>query len=773
MTKRSNLFVCVLLAVLLVCGMANAAVSAPISATIELSPAFLTSPGEVSVTVSVSNVTNEDLTKPVTLYDSTSAQVMDFGTDGQVLLKAGETYTWTGTCQVSQNMLDMGLISYACKYVKTGTDGQDMEQTLPVQAKLLKEPVATLLQVQRTITPQVAKPDQEGKVTYLVTNAGTVSLTDIAFKENDDIDGDTHNVAALPAGKSFKIEFPFKMGNKSLTSGATISYYSEESSEKQVYVVEDQQIICGNSSISAKLTSSSKGAVVNSVITLTLKLKNEGTVDFSDIRVTDPTLGDVFTNQQLAAGQELELTKEITLTDTSSYQFSITAVDATGSESVTATETLEITAVNPEDALNLTVTASADRTEAYGNPADVRFTLTVTNDSNVDAKKVVVSHGDVELATYETIASGETRTINRDTALSHSGLYQFNVTAQDPLENNVTFLSNELQIAVLPPTPPPATPTPVVETPTPAPFVPATYIPASDPSVGTVPKAIRSWVFPAMIVCLVLLVACLGLLAFATKSRADKKKQSDAAYDHLERARRRDYTTPSIDEREKAAKEQAASRRPRKELTDEQKEAQMANRRIVGEPRDEDPAWDFVNTTLRSDEEDLTDEAAFSAMNRGVFDDDLTDEATLDFGAGDQPAYADAYAQDYAQPETYADENDGYTDQLDSQYGYADQSESQYTYADQDSGYTADQYDDSYTSQDGQWDQYQQDNFYDDYSGQSSYEGSYDGYSEDYQEPVEDLQTAYYDPEESSYEPMDSADGEPAGRRRSRFRNDQ
>ena len=118
MTKRSHLFVCVLLAVLLVCGAANAAVSAPISATIELSPAFLTSPGEVSVTVSVANVTNEDLTKPVTLFDSSSAQVMDFGTNGEVFLKAGETYTWTGTCQVSQNMLDMGLISYAFTYNK-------------------------------------------------------------------------------------------------------------------------------------------------------------------------------------------------------------------------------------------------------------------------------------------------------------------------------------------------------------------------------------------------------------------------------------------------------------------------------------------------------------------------------------------------------------------------------------------------------------------------------------------------------------------------------
>ena len=681
MTKRFFLFLCVLLASLMICGIGFAAAAAPVTATMELNPAFLAAPGEITVTISVSNITDQDLTKPVTLYDNLLQPVADFGTSGELLLKAGETYTWTGTCNVDQNMLDHGLITYSMKYYKVGEDGQEYEQTAPIQAKLLKEATATLLQVQRTITPQVAKPGTEGTISYTLTNAGTVTLTDIKFTENPDISSKTHDVPDMEPGKKLEIKLAFTMGEENLTSGATITYFSEESTDKQAYVVEDRQILCGNSSISAKLTSSSKGAVAGSVITLTLTLKNDGTIDFSDIRVTDPVLGDVFTNQQLAAGKELVLTKEITLTESASYQFTVTAMDASGNESVTGTETVDVTAVNPEDALTLSVVATADKTEAYGNPANVRFTLQIVNDSNVAANKVRVMHGETELASFETIPAGESRTLNRDTALSHSGKYQFTVVAQDPLENELTFAGNELQIAIYAPTPPPATPTPFVETPTPAPFVPATYIPGSDPSVGTVPKAIRSWVFPIMIISALLCVACLGLLAVATKRRADKKKASDAAYDHLERARRRDYSTPSLDERERAEKEQqAANPRKRRELTPEQKEAQMANRRIVGEPRDEEPGWDFASSDFASrDTDDLTEEPAYSAMKGGLYDEDSADGMTsfsFDEPAQSAVQYDELYAGGYSEAEAqYSDESDGYTDQLQNDTGFSFEAE--------------------------------------------------------------------------------------------------
>ena len=253
--------------------------------------------------------------------------------------------------------------------------------------------------------------------------------------------------------------------------------------------------------------------------------------------------------------------------------------------------------------LNLTLSASVDQTEAYGDPATVRFTLTIQNDSNVDAKNVKVSHGDTELATFDTIPKGESRTLNRDAALSYSGKYQFTATAADPLDNSLTFQSNEMQIAVYAPTPAPATPTPPpVPTAEPT-FVPATVIPIRDPSIGTIPKAIQNVLLPLLIVAGVVLLAVCVLLLIATKRRADQKKAFDAAYDHLERAKRRDYVTPA-DEEEAGATDAAEPEKqdelkpakkikPGRKISPEEQEAQMANRRVVGEPRDEEVNWEL------------------------------------------------------------------------------------------------------------------------------------------------------------------------------------
>ncbi|MEG2357194.1 MAG: hypothetical protein RSC40_09585, partial [Clostridia bacterium] len=213
----------------------------------------------------------------------------------------------------------------------------------------------------------------------------------------------------------------------------------------------------GESALVAKLTASAKGVAIDGKVTLTLNLKNTGSVDYSDLRVTDASLGDVFVNQQLAAGKSLKLDKEITLTKTTDYQFNVTAIDSTGTQTVVASELVNIVAVDPKDVLSLQIVATPDRTEVYEQPGMVRFSIAVTNDSAVEAKNVTVSHGATEIYTFTSIPAGETRKLTRDAALSMAGKFRFTVSAQDPLENKLTFESNEVQIAFSVPTPAPAT----------------------------------------------------------------------------------------------------------------------------------------------------------------------------------------------------------------------------------------------------------------------------------------------------------------------------
>ena len=639
MKKRGFWFGVILITALLICGIASAATS-PVVASIELDPAYLAVPGKVKVSITVSNTSNEDLKDPVTLLDPAAQVVADFGNSGQAMLKAGGSLTWTGEYDVSQSALDNGSIVNYLKYTSSLARGEAVEQSIPIQGKITTRKADVLLQVKRTITPTVAQQDQDVKVTYFITNAGTVTLNNIKIQENTDIQKKKQSIDAfsLKSGQTAELTFTVKMGKKDLTSGAKLTYTAEGSSKKLTYTVDNQKIIYGDSKLTASLVSSAKGAVVNNTVTLTLQLSNKGNVDFSDIRVTDATLGEVFSNQELKAGNTLNLTKDVTIQETAQYQFNVTAMDATGNEVTASTDAVTVTAMNADDVLNLTLSASVDQTEAYGDPATVRFTLTIQNDSNVDAKNVKVSHGDTELATFDTIPKGESRTLNRDAALSYSGKYQFTATAADPLDNSLTFQSNEMQIAVYAPTPAPATPTPPpVPTAEPT-FVPATVIPIRDPSIGTIPKAIQNVLLPLLIVAGVVLLAVCVLLLIATKRRADQKKASDAAYDHLERAKRRDYVTPA-DEEEAGATDAAEPEKqdelkpakkikPGRKISPEEQEAQMANRRVVGEPRDEEVNWELPHMKYARDAvETMSAEAQDDhlQMQNDLYDDDSED----------------------------------------------------------------------------------------------------------------------------------------------------
>lgn len=564
MMKRRVYFLCLALAAMLaLAGFAVAEAGDPVVASMELTPNKLTGPGKVNVTITISNSGDTDLTEPVVLYDPAAQVVEDFGTNGSALLKAGESKTWNGTYDVNQRTLENGSVVYFVKYTLMGENGKPVEKSQSIRAAVSMQTAETDITVKRTISPSVAREGQQVVVRYDIINTGTVSLLDVTIAERKEISSKkAPTIPELKPGLTAEIKYAVTMGKKDLTSGATITYKSETQSKAKTYTVEKQTIRYGEPELQAKLTASSKGVVANGTVTLTLTLKNGGSVDYSDIRVTDEALGDVFTNQELKAGKSLELTKEVTVPETMNYLFTVNATDETGSETSIATEAVTVTAVDPADALEMEVLATPDRTEVFEQPGHVRFTIAVANTSRVEAKKVKVSHGKTELYTFDSIPAGESRTISRDFALSMAGKYRFTVTAQDPLENSLTFESNETQIAFSVPTPAPVTPTPV-PAPTPEPtFAAATIPPLTDASVGTVPKLIQRVLMPVMIVAGVLLIACAVLLIIATKRRHDQKKASEAAIDQLERAKRRDYVSPAEEEPQETAQEEAEKEEP-------------------------------------------------------------------------------------------------------------------------------------------------------------------------------------------------------------------
>lgn len=736
MKKRGLLALCALVLALVAVTTVAYADEDPVTCAIELAPSYLSGPGEVNVTITISNTTDQDLQDPVILFSPQAEIIADFGNGGSAILKAGESQTWTGTYSINERELEQGFIQYFAKYTVYKENGQVTPRSQAIRATVSRQEAAVAIDVERTITPASAHEGQEVQVKYAITNAGTVALEDVTIVENEDINSKAQTVPKLDPGAKVELTYKATMEKTNLTSSAKITYKAEGSSKEETYTVDEKVISFAETNLVANLSSSTKGVVAGGTLTLTLELKNKGSADMSDIRVTDAVLGDVFTNQKVDAGKTITLEKEITLTETSDYQFIINAVDSTGTEVSTASNTLTVTAMNPDDALHLTLTAVPDRTEVYDDPAGVRFTVTIANDSKVDAANVTLYHGAMELYTFESIKAGESRTLSRDTVLSTSGKFQFTATAKDPLDNESSFQSNEMQIAVYEPTPVPATPTPPpVPTAEPT-FVPATWAPIHHESIGTVPKAIQKVLLPALIVAGILLLGSAGLLIVAAKKRLENKKASEAAFDHLERARRRDYTV--VNPEEMAAASKAT-------LSQNSNPADFQETDYYAEPAD---GWDLppVETLSQPAEQDDFDREQYSSFGQGFYG-EIGDEGF----ETSQPEYSYG-TQDYdRQPEDAANfEQESYYDEQ--------------AYEPQD-GYRQDLYQSYADTEDVQYEYDQPETMGDDrmsYQPQA-FEGQYDGYESQY-DGFEDYQT--YDgyeplPEQQPYEGKDQSYGYP------------
>ncbi len=609
MTKRAliGLIACLVLLFGL-CAVANA--DGSVKLEISISPNIMSEPKKVTVSVKVINVGDDDMPGNVTLYGPNGKTVTDFGDGGSAALKIGSTITCTTSWNVTQTQLDNGKISYQLKYPVYNDDGELVRKTVSASASIKKSTPEPQITVKRTISNTMAKKGDTVTVTYDIENTGDVAVESIKFKENSSIASKTQSIAKLEPNVPGQAKFTVTMGTKDLTSEATITYKAEGGSKTYTTKVEAAKITYGEPSLTAKLEASAKQVNIDETVTLKLTLENTGNVDYQNIRVTDAVQGEMFTNQQLAAKQKLELTKEITVRENGSYVFNIEAMDAAGNTMTLSTGKVDVAAVDPSKKLELQISATSDTDVIYEQPGVVKFSVTVSNPSEVDAKNVKVKASGKDMYTFEEIKAGETKTFKRDVAASMAGQYQFVASTKDQTDNTVEFKSNIIMISYTQPTPEP----------TKAPTLPApTRNQLPIPTDAGVPAAlgtIQSVLNVLSIVFLALLAVAVVLLAVATVRRTAAKRASDKAYDHLERTSRRDYS-------KEPSKREENEEEDRKEETKDQDPSEESNDLFTVDLPDDDevnavtePEAELPDSPAPSGEEQSQEEAAAAPQTK-------------------------------------------------------------------------------------------------------------------------------------------------------------
>ena len=533
--KRLLLALVLGIALIALCASAMAA-DDPMKVSMELSTNKFTEPKSIKVSITVTNVGDADMPSPVTLYYPSGKKVEEFGSP---TLAAGASKNWSGDWTVTQKELEAGKITFKIKYAVYSDEVDEagnntlVNKTKNFSKKIQYSGADPVIEVNRTIVPTTAQKGQEVSVTYEVSNTGTVDVSNVTIKENSAIASKSGTIDSIAVGETGKYTFTAVMGSKDMTSNATISY--KAGGKTYTTKVEGTTIKYGEVKLSATLTADKKGGAPGDTVKLTLKLKNSGTTDFTNVTVTDATLGTVFSGESVKAGETVTLEKELTITENMDLQFTIKADDGTGKEIETATGRVNIIATDPTQQIVLNLTATADREKVYKLPGTVRFSFVLNNDSAVEVKNVSVKAVETTLYNVESIPAGGSISFVRDTDVSMAGTYQFTASCKDVLGQTLNFTSNSIQIAYAEPTPVP-TEVPLVTPPAPA----TEPLPTDQPEPEWLEQAETiagkaKWIL-AGVGGLLLILLLIGAIRRG-KSRSESKK----AMDHLEGATYRDY----------------------------------------------------------------------------------------------------------------------------------------------------------------------------------------------------------------------------------------
>ena len=350
----------------------------------------------------------------------------------------------------------------------------------------------------------------------------TPSDTDNKESENPSLDN-------LPSGKeSWEGEkTPFDTGEDEKTPAGE--------SKTQSVKIDDETIAVAKPNLKFELSSTADAVNVGEKATLVITFTNEGNVSYSNVSVSDAKVGELLSGISIPAGETVREEKQFILSEPVTFKATATLPDNTGETKKLTSNELRIGVYDPEKQLLLTLNLTADQDTVSHVPADVRFHLVVTNNSNIRAEKIAITHGKTAIYTIASLEPGASMTLDRDARIPQAGQFRFTATLMDSLNNEVKFESNTIHIAYAQNTPAPTT-VPVV---TVAPPDLVTSSPV-DPLLTQGRDVLRYVMLGLMGV----FGAALVLFAVSSLVRLNRYRKSKAAYDHLDLAERRDYTEP-------------------------------------------------------------------------------------------------------------------------------------------------------------------------------------------------------------------------------------
>lgn len=368
----------------------------------------------------------------------------------------------------------------------------------------------------RTASATACATGEKIRLTYIIKNEGSVLLTDLQLSDDMESIGPIETIESIYPGELREITVDVKM-TKDVKSLPRLSYKSSGSTQGMVMVLEAMELIIYNPKLNVTLKSDFDAVQAGDSVTLVCNVINEGNVAFTNVSITDTTLGTVIESTKIEVGKAYSWNKLIRPVNSQNYMYTVKAVDANGkvytaTSNIVAVEVSNAGQTDSTEVMEVTVTPN---TKVLDQPGEITFNILLRNISAQPLGSVVIydSQNNV-VERLNSLPVGD-RVLPIAVNITETGDYFFVIDATLPNGESVQKITTPIAITIGVVQPDGQPSASDALTPTPSP------LDISKNSGGMPP-----WLLMLLIVIVLLIIACVAVLVWL-QLRANRKNDDD------------------------------------------------------------------------------------------------------------------------------------------------------------------------------------------------------------------------------------------------------
>lgn len=483
----------------------------PLSVEITLSSESLAQAGACPASITLLN-DGDDVIGDVTLYDA----------DGDVLwgpydLDLSGRYTWRGSLDITDEMLDAGEATCTVSYVLAKGDTRyEKRVTREYSAAIMRGTAQPSIEFSRSQSMTYAQPGQSITLTYTVKNTGNVPLINVNV--TDELVGEVGTLSELAIDEKKTFTKRVTVGESALSSKPRVSYSYSGSQDIVEKELAASSIKIAQPSLEVVLESDATLVNPGDTVMLRCKLINNGNVGYKKVQLSDQVLGDLGYIDDLRAGKDTVYAKAVRISSKTTFKFTVTANDTTGSDVTAVSNSLTIDVVNQADEDSLTLSAQPDRT-SVAEGETVTFTLVLCNSGASDIYGIEVSERTRGfIAHVNQLRAGETMPITVGYDVTGYEMFTFSatMTQQDGAKREALAGPITISLGQAAPTEEPT----AAPTATPAPTIAPGLLRAYDEAFNHIVTCIL-----AISVCLIIVLIVIALACRAQRKSARRRRR--------------------------------------------------------------------------------------------------------------------------------------------------------------------------------------------------------------------------------------------------------